>query len=52
VSCCSTLAQAGRIGLSKTGLIAQAKSSSPGEFSAVCMCGTHGNECGSGDVVP
>jgi len=52
VSCCSTLAQAGRIGLSEIGLVAQAKSSSPGEFNAVYMCGTHWNERGSGDVVP
>ena len=31
----------GKVSLSETGLVAQAKSSSPSEFSAVCMCGTH-----------
>jgi len=38
VSHCSTFAQARKLSLSKTGLVAEAKASSPSEFSAVFVC--------------
>jgi len=37
----STLAQGRKFSLSETGLVAQAKTSSLSEFSAVCVCSTH-----------